>query len=162
MRIASAISLHSIVSTYKGSVILNLILLIVEIALMSLVPLFIGFAIDDLLAQQNEQLFMLVGVLIGLVIVSVIRRYFDTRTYEKIRVNVQSEIVNRNSELSTSVLNARLEMARELVDFLEENVAQILNAAIQFIVSLLVLYFFNPMLAFFAFLAASITSFSVA
>lgn len=156
MQTANAISLRSIISAHKGSVTTNLLLLIVEIALMALVPLFIGFAIDDLLAKKTDQLIILIIVLIGLVVVSVIRRYFDTRTYGKIRVNVQMEVVNRNSSLATSVLNARLEMARELVDFLEENIAQILNAAVQFIVSLLVLYFLNPMLALAAFAAASL------
>jgi len=123
---------------------------------MALIPLFIGFAIDDLLAQQTQDLFVLIAVLLALVIVSVIRRYYDTRAYGKIRVNVQNEVVSRNNTLATSVLNARLDMARELVDFLEENVAQILNAGVQFIVSLIVLYFLNPVLTLAAGAAAII------
>lgn len=88
-----------------------------------------------------------------------IRRYYDTRAYGKIRVNVQNEVVSRNNTLATSVLNARLDMARELVDFLEENVAQILNAGVQFIVSLIVLYFLNPVLTLAAGAAAIIMVF---
>lgn len=133
---------------------LNLLLLTIEIALMVLVPLFIGYAIDDLLEQRIEKLILLICVLVSLVIVSVIRRYYDTRAYGKIRVNVQTEVVKRNEGLTTSVLNARIEMARELVDFLEENVAQMLNGIVQFLVSLIVLYFLNPMLAFAALVAA--------
>lgn len=154
MQTAEAISLKHIISTHKSSVTLNFVLLTIEIALMALVPLFIGFAIDGLLAQKMEDLFTLILLLLGLVVVSVVRRYYDTRAYGKIRVDVQSEVVNRNLGLVTSVLNARLEMARELVDFLEQNVAEILNAVVQFVVSLLVLYFLNPMLAVAAFVAA--------
>lgn len=147
MESAEAISLKHIMANHKSSVVINLVLLTLEVALMALVPLFIGFAIDDLLAQKTDALFTLVAVLVALVIVSVTRRYYDTRAYGKIRVNVQTEVVNRNKTLATSVLNARLDMARELVDFLEQNVAEILNGAVQFVVSLLVLYFLNPMLA---------------
>lgn len=154
MNNADAISLKHIVSSHKGSVTLNILLLTVEVALMALVPLFIGFAIDDLLAQKTDDLFVLIAVLTGLVIVSVVRRYYDTRAYGKIRVSVQTEMVNRNYNLATSVLNARLEMARELVDFLETNLAEILNALVQFSVSLIVLYVMNPLLALAAFIAA--------
>lgn len=155
MHTAEAISLKHIISNNKSSVTLNLLLLTFEIALMALVPLFIGFAIDDLLEQKMDDLFILISVLISLVVVSIARRYYDTRAYGKIRVDVQKEVVSRNSGLVTSVLNARLEMARELVDFLEENVAEILNGAVQFVVSLIVLYFLNPMLAGAAFIAAT-------
>lgn len=154
MKHTQQISLQQIIRSHKSKVIINTLLLIVEIALMSLVPLFIGFAIDDLLNKKTNDLFILISVLASLIVVSVVRRFYDTRAYGEIRVSVQEEIVDRNADLATSVLNARLEMARELVDFLEENVAQILNAVVQFIVSLTVLYFLNPMLSVAALVSA--------
>ena len=154
MQEAKSINITNIIANHIWSVMTNFLLLTIEVALMALVPLFIGFTIDGLLNGSNEQLFILMSVLVALVFVSVVRRYSDTRAYGDIRVEVQTEVVNRNKGLATSVLNARLEMARELVDFLEENVAEILNAVVQFCVSLLVLYFFNPVLALAAFVAA--------
>lgn len=148
------IDLKHILVHHKMPVAINLLLLVIEIALMALVPLFIGFAIDGLLVQNTQDFLLLIAVLAGLVCVSVSRRFYDTRAYGAIRVKVQNTVVERNQQLTTSVLNARLEMARELVDFLEENVAQIINAIVQFIVSLTVLYFLNPALSGAALLSA--------
>jgi formate hydrogenlyase subunit 3/multisubunit Na+/H+ antiporter MnhD subunit len=61
-------------------------LTIFETALIALVPLFIGFAIDGLLAQQTSALFQLAGVMAALIVVSVIRRIYDTRIFGTVRV----------------------------------------------------------------------------
>ncbi|MBE0367787.1 ABC transporter six-transmembrane domain-containing protein [Pseudoalteromonas aurantia] len=147
MTSVAPISLYRIITANKTKVTINAILTIVEITLTALVPMFIGFAIDGLLAKETTEMFVLVAILISLIVMSVIRRFYDTRAYGEIRVKVQAEFVKNNASLSTSVLNARLDMVREFVDFLEESVPEILNAVIQFIVSLVVLYFLNPMLA---------------
>lgn len=154
MASAFPISILNIIKHNKSAVTKNILLTTVEIALMSLIPLFIGFAIDDLLAKQTDDLFTLIALLIALVFVSVIRRFYDTRAYGNIRVQTQNSIAERNNNLDVSVLNARLEMGRELIDFLEESLPEILNASVQFIVSLIVLYFLNPVLALSAFIAA--------
>lgn len=151
---AQSINLKHIMVHHKGHIAGNLLLLTIEIALMALVPLFIGFAIDGLLTQDNHDLLVLAGVLAMLVLVSVARRFYDTRAYGAIRVNVQNEVTKRNGHLTTSILNARIEMARELVDFLEQDVAQVINASVQFVVSLVVLYVLNPVLALAALLSA--------
>ena len=91
-----------------------------------MLPLFqlilIGFAIDDLIAGQTHALFKLVVVLVALIFVSVGRRLYDTRAYGNIRINVQEQLAKNKAKLPISVLNARIEMGRELVDFLEQNV----------------------------------------
>lgn len=154
MSVDKPVSLKNIVSENKAAIAINLLLLVVEIAVMALVPLFIGFAIDGLLAKNTQELQTLVILLLVLVLVSVVRRFYDTRAYGKIRVKVQRQIAERSTQLPTSVLNARLDMARELVDFLEQHVPDVLNALVQFVVSVTVLYFLDSVLAQAAVIAA--------
>jgi len=154
MMLPQRITLGNLVSNNKVTVATNVFITTIEIALMALIPLFIGFTIDDLMAGQTNALMNLVVVLVALVFVSVGRRLYDTRAYGTIRVSVQQHIAENKAKLAISVLNARIEMARELVDFLEQNVPEILNAVVQFVVSLIVLYFLNPMLALAALISA--------
>ena len=148
------ITLSNLVADNKGTVATNIFITTIEIVLMALIPLFIGFAIDDLIAGQTHALFKLVVVLVALIFVSVGRRLYDTRAYGNIRINVQQQLAKNKAKLPISVLNARIEMGRELVDFLEQNVPEILNAVVQFVVSLIVLYFLNPVLSLAAFISA--------
>lgn len=148
------ISLINIISANKLAVATNLVINTIEIALLALVPLFIGFAIDSLLANEFSDFYLLIVILISLIAMSVLRRVFDTRAYGHIRVKVLTELAEKNKSLAVSTLNARLSMGRELVDFLEESIPELLNATVQFSVSIIVLYFFDPILALAAFIAS--------
>ncbi len=114
---------------------------------MALVPLFIGFAIDELLAGQHDAFMELAVILLALVVLSVVRRMYDTRVYGTMRVEFGKAQAARSSELAISALNARLGMGRELVDFLEDLLPQAMAAALQFVISIIILYAFSPMLA---------------
>jgi len=118
-----------------------------ETALIALVPLFIGFAIDGLLAGQTEALLQLAGVMAALIVVSVSRRIYDTRVFGTVRVEVGRTQAMRASAQPVSILNARLGMGRELVDFLEVEVPLVMTAVIQIIISIIVLYMFDATLA---------------
>ncbi|REL30105.1 ABC transporter six-transmembrane domain-containing protein [Thalassotalea euphylliae] len=148
------ISVRQILRSNQQAVAINVLLTIVEITLTALIPLFIGFTIDGLLAGQSRELLILMAILVVLVIVSVTRRFYDTRAYGKIRVTTQVGIAKQNHHLPVSTLNARLEMGRELVDFLEHKLPEILTASVQFVISLAVLFFLNPILSATAFIAA--------
>lgn len=150
------VSLKTIISGNRAAISGNLLLLAVEITLMALVPLFIGYSIDGLLSNTYSELWYLIGVLISLIVISMIRRFYDTRAYGKIRVQVQSHVAKSHQGLGVSVLNARLEMARELVDFMEEQMPDLLNGIVQFIVSLTVLFFLHPLLALSAAIVATV------
>ena len=137
------ISLSSIISSFKAAIGLNVFLTLIETSLMAMIPLFIGFAIDGLLSGDNEDLFNLMAVLIVLVIFSVLRRIYDTRVYGHIRVKVADTLVQRAKDMVVSKLNARLQMGKELVNFLEKDVPELLNAATQLIISLVVVILFK-------------------
>jgi len=118
-----------------------------ETALIALVPLFIAFAIDGLLAGQTAALFQLAGVMAALIVVSVIRRIYDTRVFGTLRVEVGRTQSTRASAQPVSILNARLGMGRELVDFLEVEVPLVMTAVVQIIISVIVLSAFDATLA---------------
>lgn len=118
-----------------------------ETALIALVPLFIGFAIDGLLEGRTSPLVQLAGVMCALIVVSVMRRVYDTRVFGAMRVEVGRTQVTRASQQKVSKLNAQLGMGRELVDFLEVEIPVVMTALIQIIVSVFVLFAFDGALA---------------
>ncbi len=121
--------------------------ILLETGLIALIPLLIGFAIDDLLAGGSTSFWQLAGVMGVLIVVSVIRRAYDTRVYGAIRVALGKAQVARSDGISVSVLNARLSMGRELVDFLEEMLPEAIGASVQLLISVIVLYWYSPKLA---------------
>lgn len=148
------LTIGTLLRTYLGRISITWLLTVVETALMTLIPLFIGFAIDGLLGGQLEKLWQLAMILGALIVASVIRRVYDTRAYGTIRVDLGKALIARSSEIRISSQNARLGMARELVDFLEEQVPALMNSVVQLVISFIVLFAFDPMLAYAALGAA--------
>ena len=122
-------------------------LILCETALITLVPLFIGFAIDGLLAGQTAALFQLASVMAALIVASVIRRIYDARIFGTVRVEVGRTQAMRASAQPVSILNARLGIGRKLVDFLEGEVPLVITAVVQIIISVVVVYAFDAVLA---------------
>lgn len=148
------LTIKSLLANYVTRISITWILTLFETALSILVPLFIGFAIDGLL---NEELtdFCLLGTVLGfLILLSVMRRIYDTRVYGTIRVELGKELISRSHRKSISTQNAQLGMSRELVDFLEEQVPALMNSVVQLVISFIVLFFFHPVLAYAAVAAA--------
>jgi hypothetical protein len=148
------LTIPTLLRTFWRKIGVTWFLTLIETALLALIPLFIGFAIDGLLRSEIDELLNLGSVLIALVIFSVIRRVYDTRVYGTIRVELGQELTARSNELPVSKLNARLNMGRELANFLEEEVPQVMTSAVQLVISLLVLYSFHSTLSFLALGAA--------
>jgi hypothetical protein len=141
------LTLWTLVCVFHLRISLTWALTICETALIALVPLFIGFAIDDLLAGQTSALFQLAGVMAALIVVSVIRRIYDTGVFGTVRVEAGRTQATRASTQPVSKLNARLGMGQELVDFLEIELPMVMTAIIQIIISVIVLYMFDAILA---------------
>lgn len=141
------LTIGTLLRMYLGKVSITWLLTLIETALMTLIPLFIGFAIDGLLDGELDSLSQLAVVLGALIAVSVLRRVYDTRAYGTIRVDLGRELIGRSREIRISSQNARLGMARELVDFLEEQVPALMNSIVQLVISFVVLFLFDPMLA---------------
>ncbi|MGF1909972.1 ABC transporter six-transmembrane domain-containing protein [Vibrio kasasachensis] len=144
----SEFTVRSILKQYKNKVGITWLLVVVENVFMVLLPLFIGFAIDDLLTGEFTALYWLAILFTLLILVSVVRRFYDTRVYGDIRVEVGEAVDNQMRYHSTfadnvSVRNARLDMSRELVDFLENDVPPLMTAIIQLVASVIILSAFH-------------------
>jgi hypothetical protein len=137
------ISVLQIVRIFTGKIAFTWFLVLVENLLMALIPLLIGIAIDALLMGESEPLLWVAGIFLGLTIVGVVRRFYDTRAYGTMRVYMGKELAMRIGHLPVSNVSARLNMARELVDFLEEHLPELLTAMVQLVVSIIVLVSFD-------------------
>lgn len=131
---------------FRGPVVVTWFLVLLENTLLALFPLFIGRAIDALLQAQTHALLELGIVMGALVVVASIRRAYDTRCYGRIRVAFGAEVVRRLAGTPVSQVNARMDMSREMVDFLEEQVPRLLTASVQVVASIVILWTFEPLL----------------
>ena len=128
---------------FSGPVATTVLAVLVENALLVLIPLFIGWAIDGLLQGEHGALLELCLLMFGVLVLTVLRRVYDTRVYGTMRVWFGQELVRRNKELTVSQLNARLDMGHELVGFLEQQVPAVITASVQVVVSIAIFWHFD-------------------
>ncbi|MDN3616691.1 ABC transporter six-transmembrane domain-containing protein [Vibrio gallaecicus] len=154
----SHFTVRSILKQNKSKVAITWFLVALENLFMVLLPLFIGFAIDDLVKGEFSDLYWLSALIVSLIVVSVIRRFYDTRIYGRIRVIIGEAVdIKMRNQLppsnSVSIRNARLDMSRELVDFLENDVPPLMTAGIQLTASIIILSSFHISLGISAIIA---------
>ncbi|MEO1011598.1 MAG: ABC transporter six-transmembrane domain-containing protein [Bacteroidota bacterium] len=124
------ITIRSVLLEFKWKLIFIFFLILVESAITLLIPLFIGFAIDNALN----------GIYIGAVQLGVLgtliiligggRRFFDSRIYAKIYRRLGSMTLFKIEEDLTSVKTARLGMINEIVEFLENSLPALVSTII--------------------------------
>ena len=105
-------------------------LILVEAFLTLLFPLFIGRALDG--AMHGVYLGVLQLGLLGFatVIIGLCRRFFDSRLYSKIYQKIGPKLVQSLDGQDTSIKSARLGMLKELVEFLEFSLPELIHAII--------------------------------
>lgn len=157
LHLAEKLSLSSLLKAFWGRVTITWGLTILETAMLAALPLLIGFSIDGLLKNEWGPFHNLIGALCILLIVAIGRRVYDTRAYGTMRVELGSALTERASKEKISVINARLDMGRELVDFLEKEAPVVMTALIQVIASVVILFSFHNYLA----VAAGITTVTI-
>lgn len=148
------INIATLLKSYSVLIYPTWALVLVETVLEVSIPLFIGLAIDGVMANNHDYLWLTMSLLALLIMVGVIRRGLDTRAYGKLKVIVCEK--HRHEGKATedvSVHNARLNMVRELVDFLEHHLPEVISAVVQVIVSVIILFHFSSILAISAVIA---------
>lgn len=145
------INLLHIIQSFQKKIYLTWLLVLIENILLALIPLLIGYTIDGLLKGNHNELLILSGIFLMLTLISVIRRIYDTRIYGTIRVHLGITVHKQHQHLTISKKTARLDMAKELVNFLEQQIPELLTATIQICIALIVLNSFHQNLAFSAF-----------
>ena len=119
--------IKSVIKHYRLKFIFTLTLILGEAVLAILFPLFIGYAIDSAI-NENHQGAINLGLLgIMALIVGIGRRVFDSRFYAKVYQNISSNTISKMEGSVSSTKSARLGMIRELVEFLENSLPELIN-----------------------------------
>ncbi|MCP4131417.1 MAG: hypothetical protein GY754_10590 [bacterium] len=139
------IALKDIFRQYRKRILFTWMLAACESGIVLLFPLFMGFAIDDLLQKNYTGILYLVCFGITALLMGAGRRFYDTRLYSKIYVEVTPDLVafEREKESSTSVITARTNLATELVEFLENSLPEIIESVIGLAGTFVIIFFLS-------------------
>lgn len=119
--------LRNILKEHRWRFAFTLLLILVEVGMALLFPLFIGFAADDAVHGSYQGALQL-GILgLAALIVGTGRRVFDSRFYAKVYQKTGTRLIASIEESNSSVKTARLGMIRELVEFLENSLPEIIS-----------------------------------
>lgn len=129
--------------TYRLQISSTLGLMTLERLLAVAVPFVLGVAINDLIDGHLRGIWWLVGLEVTRLIIGVGRRLYDTRLYAGIYTDIADKTAQR-SESPVSRRAARLGLARELVDFFEWELQELLAAVIGMFGSLVMLVYLLP------------------
>lgn len=134
-------SIGAVARRFRWRISLTMVLVVLEAGIALLFPLFIGFAVNDLIDDSLNGVVALAGVGLAALIVGSGRRYYDTRAYASIYRTVASEMVERErrSGASTSRITARSNLLTELVEFLENSMPELIGAVIGVVGTLAIL-----------------------
>lgn len=152
----SPVSLNYLVKRFWKRTSLTWVLVLLEGVALVIMPMVIGWAVDDLMNKSLSGVFKLGGLCLFLLFVGAGRRFYDTRAYAKIYHMVANELVKqeqgRNSGLSK--ISARTNLFREFISFLEDSIPGILQQGVNLVGTLIIVAFID----FRVFVACMITT----
>ncbi len=131
-------NLRHLIKTYQWNFLLMLLLVLVDAGLLVLFPLFIGYAIDDVLVNEYQGSFLLGALGMLTLIIGAGRRFYDSRFYARIYQQLGVEVASRLKE-STSTKSAHLGFLGEVVEFFENSAPEIINNTIALIGTLAII-----------------------
>ncbi|MCH9853706.1 MAG: ABC transporter six-transmembrane domain-containing protein [Alphaproteobacteria bacterium] len=134
------LSLRAIIKRFYIRIGLTWTLVFIEHAMIACVTLLIGKAIDGLLTVSFTPLLWLIALFIVIEILATLRRFYDTRAYGYIKAVLAMELAENQQHLPISTQNARLDMVRELVDFLEKKIPEAMSGVVQMLVIGVILF----------------------
>ncbi len=138
-----SVSLRNLIACFRWQIVCTWFLVILEAAMMLTFPLLLGIAIDGMHRQSFLGLSLLGGVGVLTVVVGSARRFYDTRVYSRIYIAAGKQIVEqeRKRNANVSVISARTNMVRELVEFLESSLPGIVDCVIGLLGTLVMICF---------------------
>jgi ABC-type multidrug transport system fused ATPase/permease subunit len=129
---------------HRYRLVLTYILFSVEMLGNLLRPLFLGIAVNDLTKGSYRGLILLSLVHFSWLVIGTIRHRLDTRTYSAIYSSLVTKfLARRYNKSDVSKLSAHSTLAREFVDFLEFDLAYVIEAAYSLVGSLLLLFYYD-------------------
>jgi ABC-type multidrug transport system fused ATPase/permease subunit len=123
-------NLKAIIKPYRLKLGFTLCLILLEAALAILFPLFIGYAIDGAIQGSYDGAMQLGLLGLAALVVGVGRRLFDSRLYAKIYQRIGSNAMSGMKDHDPSKKSARLGMVRELIEFLENALPELIASII--------------------------------
>lgn len=141
-------SMGQLLRGYRGWIAVSLIIVVAEAAGGVVVPFLIGMAIDDYLEGSYRGLTALALVGVATMLLATFRRMYDVRLYAHVYERASEIAFAQNAGLSSKT--ARLNLLREVVDFLEHSLPGLIASVSAFIGSLV----FLAVLSFPVFVAA--------
>jgi ABC-type multidrug transport system fused ATPase/permease subunit len=136
--------LKQIMLQHRYRLVFTYILFSIEMLGSLLRPFFLGLAVNDLTKGSYQGLILLSAVHFGWLIIGMIRHRLDTRTYSAIYTSLVTRfLARRYNKSDVSKLSAHSTLAREFVDFLEFDLAYVVEAFYSIIGSLLLLFIYD-------------------
>jgi len=134
----------------RGRLAFTYSLVVVENIFELMYPLAIGLSVDGLLDDNWDGVVVLVVISLAHVAVSGGRQVFDTRSFNQLYTDLASDLVEqqRGDGVVTSSVVARTALAGEYVEFLEREVVNAIAASFAVFGSLLMLFFYDPVVGF--------------
>jgi len=138
--------LRTIAGHYRSKIVITWILLLGECLANLLFPLAIGFSVDSLLENSNTGIFTLGGLCVVMLMFAAGRRYYDTRVYSSMYHDLATTLVERKrkSGTSTTRLTAQVNLLREIVEFFENSLPELIGALITFLGVMVLLGTIDP------------------
>ena len=137
----------ALLKRFAGRFALTLTLVVLEAVAWTLFPLAIGRAIDAVLRDSLRGLYELGGLGVAAMAIATARRVVDSRAYARIYARLGEDLVRRDPGGGTSELTARLGMLREIVEFFENSLPNLINVTVGFGGTILILSALNPTIA---------------
>ncbi|MDE2806765.1 MAG: ABC transporter six-transmembrane domain-containing protein [Gemmatimonadota bacterium] len=135
--------MRALLGRFAGRFTLTMLLVVLEAAGWILFPLVIGRAIDAVLSDTLRGLIEL-GVLGTVTMaIAIVRRIVDSRAYARIYTTLGQEMVVDAAEHNTSTKTARLGMLKEIVEFFENSLPELINSALGLVGTVLILSVLN-------------------
>lgn len=140
-----AVTHGNIFRRYWAPILITLGLIFVSSLLWLFQPFLLGVAIDGLIADDWSGVVWLALLQLGVLMIGMARRFYDTRVYARIYRDIAEEAVTASQEASLELtrITARAGMLREVVSFFEFSLPFSLRALINLVGSVALLWFLS-------------------
>ena len=137
-------TLKNLVIKYKHKLVITYTLFGLEMLGSLLRFYFFGEAINDLIKGSYNGLIVLTLAHLSYIVIGIIRHKYDTRTYTVIYKSLVTKFLSRRfSKTNISKLSAHSSLAREITDFLEQDLVYAMEAFYNLFGSLIILFFYD-------------------
>jgi ABC transporter transmembrane protein len=133
--------MREVVRGYSLRIALSLVMVLAEAAGAVALPYVLGRAIDDHVNGSNRGVVVLAVVGLATMLLALLRRIHDVRLYSRIYERASEAAVQQEAGLSAKT--ARLNMLREVIDFLEFSLPDLLASIAVFVGTLAFLFTLN-------------------